>query len=166
MKKTYLLLAIIGFLLPNYFVLQESIETGNYLLYADVPATINGMFANRISSIFTIDLLFGVVVFFIWSYQYQQSLGWNKLGLTWVITMLFGFASGFPLFLYFRLTHSQSKPQASQSQGEPQASQSQGEPQASQSPSHSLSFFRFSSRIRKNSSTRSNLFNSLYFRFI
>jgi hypothetical protein len=61
-KSLYLNLTIIGFILPTIFVVIESIETGNYLLYADPVATINGMFANRISTIFSIDLLFGVLV--------------------------------------------------------------------------------------------------------
>ena len=64
MKNTYLILAILGFIAPSVLVLLESVETGNILLYTNPLATINGMFANRISSIFMIDLLFAVVVFF------------------------------------------------------------------------------------------------------
>jgi hypothetical protein len=106
MKNIYLALAIIGFLLPNYFVLQESLTTGNYLLYADIPATINGMFANRISSIFAIDLLFAVFVFFIWTYQVRGSIGSKSIFSVWALTMLFGLAGGLPLFLYFREKYS------------------------------------------------------------
>ena len=76
MKKIYLVLSIIGFLLPNIFVAMESIETGNILLYANPAATIQGMFANRISSIFMIDLLLAVIVFFIWSYQESKLKLW------------------------------------------------------------------------------------------
>ncbi|MFK8010247.1 MAG: DUF2834 domain-containing protein [Saprospiraceae bacterium] len=56
-------------MLPNYFVLLESVETGNIMLYGNIPATFKGMFANRISTIFIIDLLFGVLVFLLWSYH-------------------------------------------------------------------------------------------------
>ena len=54
MKKTYLILAILGFIAPSILVFIESVETGNILLYAQPLKTIQGMFANRISSIFMI----------------------------------------------------------------------------------------------------------------
>jgi len=65
-------------------------------------ATMNQMFANRISTIFGIDLLFAVVVFFIWIYSERERIGVKKLGFVWALTMLFGLALGFPLYLYFR----------------------------------------------------------------
>ena len=102
MKKTYLILAIIGFILPSILVSIESLETGNILLYANPIATINGMFANRISSIFMIDLLFAVLVFFIWSYSEGKKYKIKKVGLVWLMTMLLGLAGGLPLFLYMR----------------------------------------------------------------
>jgi len=102
MKKVYLALAIIGFTIPNIFVLIESIETGNILLYAHPGTTMQNMFANRIASIFAIDLLFAVMVFFIWSYQFKNALGIKRILLTWLATMLFGLAGGLPLFLYLK----------------------------------------------------------------
>ena len=102
MKNIYLLLAIIGFILPTIFVIFESVETGNILLYTNPLATIEGMFANRISTIFIIDLLFGVLVFMIWSYRESKAHGIKNIGVVWLLTFLFGFAGGFPLFLYLR----------------------------------------------------------------
>ncbi|WP_190811314.1 DUF2834 domain-containing protein [Flagellimonas sp. S3867] len=67
------MLTIIGFILPTILVIIESIDMGNILLYADPLATLNGMFANSISSIFAIDLFFTVLVFFIWSYHQAKS---------------------------------------------------------------------------------------------
>ena len=99
-KSLYLLLASIGFLLPNYFVFLESIETGNLLLYAHPLDTIRAMFSNRISSIFAIDLFFAVFVFFIWSYRESRTRSIPRLWLVWLTTLLFGFACGLPLFLY------------------------------------------------------------------
>lgn len=101
MKKIFLILAVLGFIIPTYLVIVESIESGNILLYSKPIETINKMFANRVASIFSIDLLFGVFVFFIWTY-----IDWTKelkrLFFIWGVTLLFGFASGFPLYLYFR----------------------------------------------------------------
>lgn len=102
MRRFYLVLTIIGLILPSIFVFQESVETGNILLYANPLATIEGMFANRISTIFIIDLLFGVVVFFVWSYAESRKLQIKNIGWVWLITLLFGFAGGLPLFLYLR----------------------------------------------------------------
>lgn len=101
MKPVYWILTIVGLILPSVLVLQESLETGNYLLYADPLATLKGMFANRISSIFALDLLFGVLVFMIWSWR-ENRLPRRRLLLVWAITFLFGFAGGFPLYLGWR----------------------------------------------------------------
>ena len=102
MKKNYLMLAIVGFIAPSTLVMQESIETGNILLYTNPIATIEGMFANRISSIFMIDLLFTVFVFFLWTFIEGRKYGVKNIGFVWGLTMLFGLAGGFPLFLYLR----------------------------------------------------------------
>jgi hypothetical protein len=99
MKKTYLALAIIGFAVPNILVFQESIETGNIMLYADIPATLSGMFANRISTIFGLDLLIAVLVFFVWSFNdYKAQKNWKFYSI-WLVTLLFGLAGAFPLYL-------------------------------------------------------------------
>ena len=102
MKRVYLLLTIAGFILPNIWVAKVSFETGNFLLWWDIPTTFQQMFANDIATTFGIDLLFVVVVFFIWSFQEAKKYQVPKLVLVWNLTMLFGLAGAFPLFLYFR----------------------------------------------------------------
>jgi hypothetical protein len=102
MKKIYLLLTLIGFILPTVFVTLESIETGNILLYANPLATIEGMFANRISTIFSIDLFMALFVFFIWSYTQSKKHDIKQIWIVWLLTMLFGLGGGFPLFLYLK----------------------------------------------------------------
>ena len=78
MKNLYLVLTILGFIAPNIFVAMETIETGNVLLYANPLATMQGMFANHISTAFIVDLLFIVLVFFIWSYIDAKKHGIKK----------------------------------------------------------------------------------------
>lgn len=102
MKKFYLTMAILGFIAPSILVAVESFETGNILLYAHPLATMEGMFANRISTIFIIDLLFAVLVFFIWTFIDGKNMGMKKLGIVWFLTLLLGLAGGFPLYLYLR----------------------------------------------------------------
>lgn len=101
-KTLYLILALIGFIAPNILVLVESVNTGNILLYTNPIATIDGMFANNISTIFLIDLLFTVLVFFIWTYIDGKKHKVKQISLVWVLTMFFGLAGGFPLYLYFK----------------------------------------------------------------
>ncbi|MEQ9062808.1 MAG: DUF2834 domain-containing protein [Vicingaceae bacterium] len=102
MKKIYLALSIIGFIAPNVFVFRESLETGNVLLWLHPGATLAGMFANRIATAFVVDLLVVVWIFFIWTYFEAKKHGMKTPWLIWVLTMLFGMAGTFPLFLYQR----------------------------------------------------------------
>ena len=102
MKKTYLYLTLIGTILPNIFVTIESIETGNYLLYAPPMETLKGMFSNNISTAFVIDLLFIVFLFLVWSYQESKRRHIRNIAWVWVYTFAFGIEGGLPLFLYLR----------------------------------------------------------------
>lgn len=102
MKKKYLILTIVGTILPSIFVLKESIRSGNILLYAHPMDTFKAMFVNNISSAFAIDLLFIVGMFLFWSYYEAKRLNIKNVWLIWVYTFAFGIAGGLPLFLYVR----------------------------------------------------------------
>ena len=102
MEKIYLILCLLGFILPNIFVLKVGIETGNILLWTDINTTIQQMFANDISTAFIIDLFFIVFLFLIWSYLEAQKYQVKWFWISWLWTMAFGIASGLPLFLYLR----------------------------------------------------------------
>lgn len=102
MKRIYLILSIIGFLLPNIWVLKVTFETGNVLLYGDILTTFKQAFVNDISTTFLVDLLLAVVVFMIWSYQEAKKHSIPRVWTYWVLTFLFGVAGAFPLFLYAR----------------------------------------------------------------
>ena len=100
MKKFYLFLSIIGFIAPNIFVFLVSVDTGNILLLLHPSATVAGMFANQISSAFIIDLILVVFIFFIWSNKEAKRYGIKNVWIIWLLTLLFGMAGSFPLFLY------------------------------------------------------------------
>lgn len=102
MKKTYLALTVLGFILPNYFVLRESLSSGNILLWTDPAATFSSMFADNITSAFSIDLLY-VVLLFLWlSYREVKKNHIKGYGWSWLCTFAFGLAAGLPFFLYLR----------------------------------------------------------------
>ena len=100
MKNVYLILAIIGFIVPNIFAIQETLASGNILLWTDPLATMQGMFANRIASAFVADLLIVVMVFFVWSFYEAKKYQFKNLWVIWILTMLFGLSGTLPLFLY------------------------------------------------------------------
>lgn len=100
MKRVYLLLTIIGFILPSVFVVMEGLDSGNWLFYRDITSTVKGMFANNYSSAFVMDLLFVVVLFIFWSYREANKFGLRRIWLIWLWTFAFGIASGLPLFLF------------------------------------------------------------------
>ncbi len=102
MKRTFAILAVIGTILPNFFVVRESIETGNYMLYTSPVDTFKAMFATNISSAFVTDLLFIVVLFLWWSYIEARKLKMKNVWAYWIYTFVLGLAGGLPLFLYFR----------------------------------------------------------------
>lgn len=102
MKKTYLFLTILGFIIPGIFLAKVSIETGNILFYTKPMETINAMFANDIVTGFILDLLIVVTLFLVWSFREAKKYKMKNLWAIWIFTFLFGLASGLPLFLYFR----------------------------------------------------------------
>lgn len=102
MKRTYLILTIIGFILPNIFVTKVGLETGNILLWTDIPTTFQQMFANDIPTAFMLDLFFIVGLFLFWSYREAKKYQMKQWGFVVLFTFAFGIASGLPLFLFFR----------------------------------------------------------------
>ena len=102
MKTIYLILCVIGFIVPNIYVAKISIESGNLLLWLDPVSTISGMFANDIATAFVVDLLFTVLVFFYWTWSEAGRLGMKRPWPIWLLTMMFGIAGALPLFLYKR----------------------------------------------------------------
>ena len=102
MRKLYLILAVLGYLAPNLLMLLETIENKNILLWTKPSETITALFVNRISTIFAIDLLFAVFVFFIWLMIEGKRLNMRNTWKYIVFTLLFGLAGTFPLFLWAR----------------------------------------------------------------
>lgn len=98
MKNIYLILAVLGFIIPNIFAVQETIASGNILLWTNPMATFQGMFANRIATTFVVDLMIVVLVFFVWSLQESKKYQIKNLWVIWALTMFFGLSGAMPLF--------------------------------------------------------------------
>ena len=78
MKNLYLILTIIGFIAPNIWVAMVSVETGNILFWLKPMETMAGMFPNKIATAFMVDLLFVVLVFFVWSYHEAKKMEYEN----------------------------------------------------------------------------------------
>ncbi|MAT54973.1 MAG: hypothetical protein CMN32_10880 [Saprospirales bacterium] len=102
MKLLYLVMAVIGYAATLLLMLLESFENKNILLWTKPDETISALFINRISTTFTIDLLWAVLVFFIWVVFEGRRLGMRRVWKYHLLTLLFGLAGTFPLFLYHR----------------------------------------------------------------
>ncbi len=102
MKTFYLVATIVGYATVNALMAVESVQRGNVLLWTKPLETMGGMFANRISTIFAIDLLFVVLVVFVWMYDEAKRAHVKRVWLYWLLTMLFGLAGTLPLFLHAR----------------------------------------------------------------
>ena len=96
-KNLFLILAIVGLLVPYYFFFRYFGENG-----FNLPLLIQQAFANDIASAFAMDLIISVIVF--WTYLFVEA---NRLQMknTWLYvlaTVFVGLSFALPLFLYFR----------------------------------------------------------------
>ena len=101
-KSLYLLLAVVGFAVPTALVVRESLATGNWLLWADPAATSAGMFANRIATIFSLDLLLATAAFLAFAFAESRRLRMPRPWAIAALTLAFGLSGALPLFLYLR----------------------------------------------------------------
>jgi len=98
MKTLYLLLAIVGLVVPYYFLAAFLLEHG-----FDLAPLVQQLFANRISTFFAVDLIIASLVF--WVYVYQESAR-QQMPNAWLFilaSLLVGLSFALPLFLYFRI---------------------------------------------------------------
>jgi hypothetical protein len=102
MKTIYLLLAVPGFVLPNFFVIRESIASGNIWMSTDPATTVRALFANNFTSAFVSDVLWVAVVFAVWSFVEARRTGVRHLWLYWLGIVGFGLAGPAAMFLYAR----------------------------------------------------------------
>jgi Terpene cyclase DEP1 len=99
-KRVYLALCIVGFLLPYWQFIPWVAEHG-----LNLPLLVRDLFANRISSFFGLDVLLSAVVLWIFIVAEGSRLGMRHLWLPIIATCVIGVSLGLPLFLYLRQVH-------------------------------------------------------------
>jgi len=73
MKKFYLIISIIGFALPYYFLVKFLLEYG-----FDFSLLISQLFASSISAFFAIDLIITGAVYIVYSFEEAKRTGINN----------------------------------------------------------------------------------------
>ncbi len=97
MKNIYLMLALMGAVVPYVFFGQFMLENGS-----DLSEFVLQLFATAPASGFTEDLLITSAVFWIWSFRETRQHGMSHWWAYVVLNLLIGLSCALPLFLYFR----------------------------------------------------------------
>lgn len=100
MPIIYLILAILGFILPYSQLIPFLIDNG-----LDVSLFWSQLFINQISSVFAFDLFVSSVVFWIFVFKEGIRLNLKFLGIYVVFNLLIGLSFALPLFLWVRSRH-------------------------------------------------------------
>lgn len=97
MKNMYLVAAIVGAILPYIFFVQFFADQG-----VNLPAFVQGLFANGAAGGFTADLLISSVVFWWWAYRDAQARSISRWWVIIPVNILIGLSCALPLYLYLR----------------------------------------------------------------
>ena len=98
-KNLYLLLTALGVILPYYFIFR-------FLASAEqpiIPSMIQ-LFATDMSTAFNTDLLFSILVFWVFVYMESKRISLKNWWF-FLPAALIGLSFALPLFLYFRERH-------------------------------------------------------------
>ncbi len=97
MRKVYLTLSVIGFVLPYYFLVSFVLTNG-----LDAGLFFRQLFANPAAAMFTTDLVISSFVFWAFAYPEAQKHQMRYLWVYILANLLVGLSFALPLFLYFR----------------------------------------------------------------
>ena len=97
MKNIYLVLAVIGFIVPYYFFLQLPVADG-----LNLPQLLQPFFANNFMKGAAMDLTISVIVFWVFVFVEANRSGMKYPWVYLLATVLVGLSFALPLFLYFR----------------------------------------------------------------
>ena len=96
-KNLYLVLAILGFLVPYWFFFKYLNANG-----LNISLLIQQLFANDISTFFAMDLIIATVVFWIFMANEAARLRIKNWWLYLLASLVVGLSFALPIFLYFR----------------------------------------------------------------
>jgi hypothetical protein len=96
-KKLYLFFAILGTILPHYFLISFLVLHGlNYELIGQQ------LFTSKLGAFFVMDVLISAIVLWILVFTEGHRLGMKYLWAYALATLFVGVSFAFPRFLYYR----------------------------------------------------------------
>ncbi len=104
LKKTYLILCVLGVILPLSQFIPWIAVNG-----LDLPLLFQELFSTGIGGFFGMDVIVSAVVLFIFIFAEGRRLQVPNLWLPVVATLSIGVSLGLPLFLYMRQKNIESK---------------------------------------------------------
>ncbi|PYS92998.1 MAG: hypothetical protein DMF64_07005 [Acidobacteria bacterium] len=105
-KRLYLILAVIGFIVPYYFFISFLVAHG-----LDGKIFLQQLFGTRIATFFAVDLLLSCVVFVCFLRQEASRYAIARWWLYVVALVTVGLSFALPLFLYVRASHLETRAQ-------------------------------------------------------
>jgi hypothetical protein len=102
-KFAYLILTVIGFILPYYFLISFLITHG-----LAARLFLNQLFGTPISTFFATDLLISCVVFMIFLRREAERQAMKYQWVYWISLLTVGLSFALPLFLWVREGHLES----------------------------------------------------------
>ncbi len=97
MKKLYLLLAIIGAIVPYFFFFQFIQAEG-----VNIPAFISALFVNGAAAGFSADLLLASFIFWLFMFREVKESNGPKPYIFIVLNLIIGLSCALPAYLYAR----------------------------------------------------------------
>jgi len=97
MGRLYLILAVLGAIVPYYFFISFVVDHG-----FDLGLFVKQLLANEISTFFAVDLVITAVVFLVYSWTEARRRLVSKWWVYAAATLLVGPLFALPLFLYAR----------------------------------------------------------------
>ena len=98
-KSTYLLLFVIGAVVPNLAFVPWVVDHG-----LDISRMIEELFANRVSAFFALDVVVSTIVLWVFVAFERSRKGVPHTWAPVVASLAVGVSAGLPLFLYLRET--------------------------------------------------------------
>jgi Terpene cyclase DEP1 len=102
-KNIYLVLVLLGLLIPYYFLFKFLGSNG-----LNISLLVQQLFANNISTFFAVDLVISIIVFWIYMFAEVNKLQMKNSWLYLLASLIVGLSFALPLFLYFRERQLQS----------------------------------------------------------
>ena len=97
MRRIYLILSVLGLILPYYFLIRFIAENG-----LDLALLVQQMFGTPIAAFFSMDVIVSSLVLWAFVFSEGRRLGMRNLWVYVLLNLMVGVSLALPVFLYVR----------------------------------------------------------------